>query len=83
MAYAQTKAQPGRWSMSLGNHGWSGGIYQIDDQTLAQQLFSLNQHGHLHQLRIDQGRLFANYTIEDEEKSQGMMKQLRTIHPIN
>ena len=29
------------WSMTYGNHGWSGGIYQIRDFVLAKQIISL------------------------------------------
>src|SRR5262245_60144129 len=31
----------GKWRMTLGNHGWTGGVYEIDDGTIRRQLKDL------------------------------------------
>ena len=78
--YTLEKADSGYWSMTLGNHGWSGGIYQIDDETIAVQVFDLYNNGHLPQLSIETGRIFSHYERESDEKNLEMVLRIRGIH---
>lgn len=42
--YSQEKNEKANsWSMTLGNHGWTGGIYTIDEYIMARQILNLVQ----------------------------------------
>ena len=78
--YAQQGAAPGSWSMTLGNHGWSGGIYQITEEALAAQIFSLLRRGELAELRFEDGRLFTHRSRQPAAQSADMDRRLRRLH---
>lgn len=52
-SYSTSGALDGCWSMTLGNHGWTGGIYQIRDDVIIAQLDDLLALGMLDSLGID------------------------------
>ena len=78
--YSQQKALPNHWSMTYGNHGWSGGIYQIDDDTLALQCVDLHRKGKLATLSFEDGTIFSHYEQETDEDNRKMIQELRTLH---
>ncbi len=81
ITYAQIKAKPEQWSMSLGNHGWSGGLYQIDEETVSIQLFNLHRKGHLSHLDFERHRLFShNRGDMSPSRNQEMVHRIRQIH---
>lgn len=51
--------------MTLGNHGWSGGIYEISENTIATQIFNLISQNHLQSISIDKVRLFTHHPLKD------------------
>ncbi|RZK56001.1 MAG: hypothetical protein EOO91_12960 [Pedobacter sp.] len=51
--------------MTLGNHGWSGGIYEISENTVATQIFNLIYQNHLQVISIDKVRLFTHHPLKD------------------
>ena len=58
------------WSMTYGNHGWSGGIFHIRQETLCQQIFNLVSKGKLDRIQITEVCFFSGYAVEDSEKSK-------------
>src|SRR6476659_738066 len=42
----------GQWRMTLGNHGWTGGIYEIDDGTIRRQLKDLVARKRLRSIEV-------------------------------
>ena len=44
-AYLSYRPNNGTWKMTLGNHGWSGGIYEIEPSTICRQLKNLHDKG--------------------------------------
>ena len=81
MDYTQERALPDRWSMTLGNHGWTGGVYQIDDGTVALQVVDLVNRGLLVELPIETGKIFSHYELETNAKNDEMIARLRELHP--
>lgn len=79
-AYFNYSPRGGEWRMSLGNHGWSGGIYVIETEVVCRQLQKLNSKGALEALTID-GVLFArHYKPETPLQNQEMNARLKEIH---
>jgi hypothetical protein len=64
----------------MGNHGWSGGIYEIEPSTISRQLKHLNDNGLLKGLRLDGICFFAHYALESQENSRAMNERLCQIH---
>jgi hypothetical protein len=78
--YSCGKAAAGRWSMTLGNHGWTGGIYQVEDDTIAVQVFDLLKKGQLTELQFEGGCFFAHYDHESEERNLEMNRRIQSLH---
>lgn len=53
------------WSMTLGNHGWSGGIYTIEEKNIVIQINNLVRHDLLNSIRIDNVKIFSHYDKEN------------------
>jgi hypothetical protein len=70
----------GVWRMTLGNHGWSGGIYEIDAPVVANQLRSLYLQGALRALELDGVDFGAHYQSESRSKNDAMNVKLRDLH---
>jgi hypothetical protein len=68
------------WSMTCGNHGWSGGIYQIRDFTLAQQIISLVKKEELSRLQISDVGFFSHYDVKSEAESKTMDAEIQEMH---
>ena len=66
--------------MTLGNHGWSGGIYQLDDETIAIQCFDLLRKKKLESLAFEDGSIFSHYDPESTESNTRMINELRALH---
>jgi hypothetical protein len=78
--YTLQKAVGETWSMTLGNHGWSGGIYRVDDRTLAMQVYGLSSNGRLSKLDVERGTIFEHYAPVTERSNVEMIEKLRTLH---
>jgi len=79
-AYLSYRPSNGTWKMTLGNHGWSGGIYDIEPSTICSQLKNLHDKGLLKGLGLDGVCFFSHYALESQEKSRAMNERLRQIH---
>jgi hypothetical protein len=79
-AYLSYSPKNGAWLMTLGNHGWSGGIYTVDTTTISRQLYNLYATGHLTSLGLDQVCFFKHYQRESAEKNIQMNRRLQEIH---
>lgn len=60
--YSQEKNEaPNSWSMTLGNHGWSGGIYTISENNIALQIHHLVKSGQIDSISINDVKIFSHY----------------------
>lgn len=79
-AYLSYRPIGGTWKMTLGNHGWSGGIYDIEPAAICRQLKNLHDKGLLTGLRLEGVCFFSHYALESQEKSRAMNERLYQIH---
>jgi len=68
--------------MSYGNHGWSGGIYHIRTETVAQQIYNLLNKKELERIQITGVNFFSHYEMESEERSMKKDSEIYNIHEI-
>lgn len=76
----QPTATPLTFLLTLANHGWSGGIYEITEITIAQQLFNLIGQNHLHSISIDKVKLFSRHPLQDVAQN---LKQNQLIYKLH
>lgn len=67
------------WSMTFGNHGWSGGIFTIEEKKIALQLFDLAQKKEINSIRISNVRLFK-YDMVNPDRNKNKNALLYGIH---
>ena len=58
------------FGMTLGNHGWSGGIYQINEDVTANQLLHIAKTQNGLKIEIDRAVFFSHYGQETSSKNQ-------------
>ena len=68
------------WSMTYGNHGWSGGIYHLKRETISQQIYNLVDKGEINKIQITEVVFFSHYEIKSKEKSDEMDNKIRLMH---
>ena len=68
------------FSMTLGNLGWSGGIYQIKTEVVIEQLLHLAHTQDDFLLDIENATFFSHYEKEPQEKSNEMNSKIHEIH---
>ena len=68
------------WSMTYGNHGWSGGIYHINEKTLAKQITNLIHKTSMNEIQITDACFFSHYELENEEKSIKKDNEIFEMH---
>lgn len=68
------------WKMTLGNHGWSGGIYIIDKEVIINQLKNLIMLENKVELRIRNENFFKQFTEKSDSENLEMSKRLKDIH---
>lgn len=68
------------WSMTYGNHGWSGGIYHLRMQTVGQQIFNLISLGKLKKIQITDVNFFSHYEVKSAEKSAEKDAEIWEMH---
>lgn len=68
------------FSMTLGNHGWSGGIYLIKTDVVVEQLLHLAQTQDSFVLEVDNASFFSHYAKESTEKNEAMNHKLYEMH---
>lgn len=68
------------WKMSLGNHGWSGGIYTIDNEVIYKQLNNLIQSSQLSEIQIEGVGTFSHYAEKNGEENKRQNDYLIEVH---
>ncbi len=79
-AYMSYSPQEARWLMTLGNHGWSGGIYHVRPATLLRQICNLHALGRLPSLGLDRVGFLGHYRHESAEANDEMNRRLLELH---
>jgi len=80
-AYSSEKSADSKhWSMTYGNHGWSGGIYQIRDFILAKQIISLIKKEESHRIQISDVAFFSHYDVKLENESKKKGAEIQAMH---
>ncbi len=80
ISYSPTRTEPNRWRMTLGNHGWSGGIYIIEKTILLAQLKNLIHSNNLSEIKIGKVGFFAHYTQESPSRNKRINEMLGKLH---
>jgi len=81
LSYSQEKnMSPDCWSMTLGNHGWTGGIYTIDENIIASQLENLLKRGLIQEIQIEKIAFFSHYDFEKSDRNIEMNAELAKLH---
>jgi hypothetical protein len=79
-SYSSRGAAVGTWRMTLGNHGWGGGVYVVDQAAVCCQLRNLTNRGLIRDIQLDRVGFFAHYSLEGAPRSREMNERLQTIH---
>lgn len=69
------------WSMTLGNHGWTGGVYSIEENVIANQIHNLIKHKQIDSIRIDDVKIFSHYGKKIAELNVKQNELISGIHP--
>lgn len=81
LSYSQEKNETKNcWSMTLGNHGWSGGIYHINESTIIIQLGNLVNRKVLNEIKIDNVAFFSHYNIVGSQLNDTENNKILEIH---
>lgn len=80
-AYLSYFPANGTWRMTLGNHGWSGGIYVVEFSVIVRQLYDLYKIGLLEPLQVDKVHFCSHYRPESAERNAKENELLISIHP--
>ncbi|WP_339897818.1 hypothetical protein [uncultured Gilvimarinus sp.] len=80
ICYAHYDIASDSFSMTLGNHGWSGGIYKIKSEVVLEQLHHLAITQNDFELNIENAVFFAHYENESAENNVKMNSKLLEIH---
>lgn len=70
------------WSMTLGNHSWSGGIYQISEIAIANQLEDIIRKNKMIEIKIVDVAFFRNYSIKNALLSAEIENEIMSIHKL-
>jgi hypothetical protein len=68
------------WSMTYGNHGWSGGIYHIKNETLSKQIHNLIQNDKIDKIKITGVIFFNKMDVKSEIESNIKDNEISIIH---
>ena len=68
------------YSMTYGNHGWSGGIYHIKIETVSQQIYNLVSKGALNKIQITDVSFFSHYKIKAKQESDKKNDEIYFMH---
>jgi hypothetical protein len=66
--------------MSLGNHGWSGGIYLVDEEIMKKQLRNLIHHKLLKTIELTFELPMKYYSLKDSRSNSEMSQRLIDLH---
>ena len=81
LSYSQEQNETeNAWSMTLGNHGWSGGIYTITENNIALQIYNLVRNNLIDSIEIDKVIFSSHYEKEDIDRNRNKNALLYGIH---
>lgn len=81
VSYSQKKNTIDRvWNMTMGNHGWTGGIYQINELTIAVQIKDLVDRKLISEIKIDRVVFYDHYELMAPEKSKNENRKIVKQH---
>lgn len=79
--YSQEKNETeNAWSMTLGNHGWTGGIYTIAENNITVQIHNLVKTSQIDSIRIDNVKIFSHYDKENADSNKNQNALIFGIH---
>ncbi|NRT13609.1 hypothetical protein [Flavobacterium sp. 14A] len=79
--YSQEKNETDNaWSMTLGNHGWTGGIYTITENNIIRQIHNLIKNNQIDIIRIDNVKIFSHYDKENADNNKNQNALIFGIH---
>ena len=79
-AYLSYSPSNGEWRMTLGNHGWTGGIYTVAAAVIAKQLFSLYAQKVLDPLDLDGVAFFKSMAPKSSADNAEINARLTRLH---
>lgn len=79
-AYLSYSPKKDEWLMTLGNQGWSGGVYKITPEIVSRQLHDLYLAGLLESLGLNRVGFFEHYEPVSAERNEQMNRLLEKIH---
>lgn len=68
------------WSMTLGNHGWSGGIYTIHENAISIQIHNLIMQKEIKGIQIDNSFFFSQYDKVSLSQNENENTLIYKIH---
>lgn len=68
------------WIMTYGNHGWSGGIYKIEKNTLIRQIENIIRIAKSIELETENVAFFSHYQHKSISENKAMNNELEVIH---
>ena len=80
ISYANYDSCKNTWEMTLGNHGWSGGVYCVENSVVVDQLLHISTKEKAIELITKGAVFFSHYEAEPEEKNTEMNLKLAEIH---
>jgi hypothetical protein len=79
--YSQEKNEKDNaWSMTLGNHGWTGGIYTITENNITRQIHNLLKNNQIDSIKIDNVKIFSHYDKENRDNNENQNALIYGIH---
>lgn len=81
LSYSQEQNETeNAWSMTLGNHSWSGGIYTINENNIALQIHNLVRNNQIDSIEIDKVTFSSHYDKENIDRNRNRNALLYSIH---
>lgn len=81
ITYSKTGTNNGtKWRMTLGNHGWSGGIYEIDENTIIAQLKNLIINKKMDEIQVEGVSFFGHYEVKTETENRRKNAEIIALH---
>jgi phenylalanyl-tRNA synthetase alpha subunit len=68
------------WNMTVANHGWSGGIYKIEERNIVCQIIDLLEQKHINSIQINKSQNLAQYEKVNIDRSRNENAFLFTLH---
>ena len=81
LSYSATEINiEGNWQMTLGNHGWSGGIYQIPEEVILIQIKNLIEYQSGIEIEISEVIFFRKYSLVGEQINSQEISKIQALH---